>query len=340
MSDDAVREGHISFEQAEGMAGRPGKAPWGGPRTGEVLIYFGAIALAVATLVWTFDLAFGGGMLALFLGSIDNIPAGLLSLAGAAILLFLGTRFADHEAGAISRAGGFTLLAGFGLASVASGLLLFDLDLGDATPLVTLIPVALVAVYVYRVKPSVPTHLALFSTAVQALGALLVLVQVSEGTNVQSMVAATILGGVPDVAEEPWIALLAMTALGLAWIWLGATGRVRTRNVAFFLGASYAWFQGINLFATADGWIVLSLAIAGAFAFGATQFGSSVLGGFATVATIALILQIVSVVTDEPTVTTFIVAYGVPGLLALAGAWMLTRTPAPAATAMPEATGS
>lgn len=338
MSDQAVRDGHISFEQAEGMAGRPGSAPPNGPRTAELLIYFGSIALAVATLVWTFDLTFGDGLLGLFLGSIDNVPGGLLALAGAAILLFLGTRFADHGQGAISRAGGFTLLAGFGLAAVASNLLMYDLDLGDATPLVNLIPTALVAVYCYRVKPSVPTHLPLFFTAVGLLNALLVLAQVTEPADPQSMLATAALGGTPDVTGESWLALLLGVALGLAWVWLGARGRLRTRNAAFFLGAVYAWAEGISLFGLNDAWVALSLVIAGAFVVGATQYGSSVLGAFATIATIVLILQFVTLIVEEPTVNTFIIAYGIPGILALGGAWMLTKAPKPAAAAAPAPT--
>src|SRR3989304_4784084 len=57
--DGAVRGGHISFEQAEGIIGRTGKAPVMGPRAAEVLAYFGAVALVVATLVLAYDVAFG-----------------------------------------------------------------------------------------------------------------------------------------------------------------------------------------------------------------------------------------------------------------------------------------
>ena len=156
--DAAVRGGHISFEQAEGAAGRTGKAPLVGHRAAEILAYFGALALAIATVALAYDMAFGDSGIAGFVfGSFDNIPAGLVTLVGAAILLVLGTRFADHSAGAVARSGSFTLFAGFILASVAFAFLLYDLDLGDFTPLVKLLPVAIVAFYVWQRSPSVPT---------------------------------------------------------------------------------------------------------------------------------------------------------------------------------------
>lgn len=336
--DAAVRAGHISFEQAEGIAGRSGKAPLGGPRAVEVLGYFGAVALAVATLVLAVDTALGdGGVEGLIFGSLENVPAGLIALIGSAILLVLGVRFAGHAAGAIRRAGGFTLLAAYGLASVAFGFLLYDLDLGDFTPLVRLLPVAAVALFIWMRLPSMPTQLALFATAVQAVSAILVLIQVEDFTEPATMVLSAAFGNTPDTGG--WITLLVGTALGVAWIWLGMTGRVRPRNTAFALGAFYTWIESIQLFGTADGWIALSLVVAAGFAWGAETWQSSVLGGFATVAVTVLIAQFVSLVVDSPTTTTWVIAYGVPGLLALGGAWWMSQTkPAPmAAMAAPAA---
>ncbi len=335
--DAAVRAGHISFEQAEGIAGRSGMAPVRGPRAAEVLGYFGAVALAVATLVLAFDTAFGDFEATdLLFGTFDTVPAGAISLAGAAILLVLGTRFAASTAGAIHRAGSFTLLAAYGLATVAFGFLLYDLDLGDFTPLVKVLPVAAVALYAWSRSPSVPTQLALFGTATQALTALLVLFQVQDALEPTDLILSLGLGTTPDTGG--WVALAAGTALGIGWIWLGGTGRMRTRNAAFVLGGLYAWVESLQLFATADGWIVLSTLLAAGFAWGAARWQSSVLGGFATVAVITLIAQYISLLVDEPSPTTFVVSYGVPGVLALAGAWMLSRPGGtPVAPAMPAA---
>lgn len=323
--DSAVRAGHISFEQAEGIAGRSGKAPVGGPRMAEMLGYFGAVGLAVATMVLAIDIAFGdGGFEGLIFGQFDNVPAGLIALLGAAILLVFGTRFADHAPGAIKRAGSFMLLAAFGLASVAFGFLLYDLDLGDFTPLVRLLPVAAVALFIYFRVPSVPTQLALFATAVEAVSAVLVLIQVEDPVEPTTMILSTAMGGTPDTGG--WVTLAVSTALGLAWIWLGFKGFLRTRNTAFVLGAFYAWVNAIQLFGTADGWIVLSIAIALGFVWGAATWQSSVLAAFATVAVAVLIAQFVSIATDSPTVTTWELAYGIPGAAAVFGAWWLSRT--------------
>lgn len=335
--DSAVRAGHISFEQAEGIAGRSGKAPVGGPRVAEMLGYFGAVGLAVATLVLAIDTAFGdGGVEGLIFGQFDNVPAGLIALLGAAILLVFGTRFADHAPGAIKRAGSFMLLSAFGLASVAIGFLLYDLDLGDFTPLVRLLPVAAVALFIYFRAPSVPTQLALFATAVEAVTAILVLIQVEDPIEPTTMILSTAMGGTPDTGG--WVTLAVSTALGVAWIWLGFKGFLRTRNTAFALGAFYAWVNAIQLFSTADGWIVLSIAIALGFVWAAATWQSSVLAAFATVAVTVLIAQFVSVATDSPTVTTWELAYGIPGAAAVFGAWWLSRNktrPTATAAAMP-----
>jgi hypothetical protein len=333
-NDAAVRAGHISFEQAEGIAGRSGKAPVRGPRAAEVLGYFGAVALAVATVVLAFDVGFGDFELTdILFNNFDNVPAGAIALAGAAILLFLGTRFADNKAGAIHRAGSFTLLAGFGLASLAFNFLLTDLDLDDFTPLVRVLPVAAVALYIWFRSPSVPTQLALFGTAIQVLTAFLVLVQAQEALDPADIAVALGLGATPDTGG--WYVLVAHVALGLGWLWLGSEGRLRSRNTAFLLGATYAWFGSLQLFSTADSWILLSTFLAIVFAWGAARWQSSVLGAVATAAVIVLVAQFVAALVDEPTTMTWVIAYGVPGVLALLGAWILSGPGGTTTSAMP-----
>lgn len=328
--DEWVRGGQISFEQAEAMEGSGGRPAVSGPRTTEVLGYFGAAAVAVATIVLAVDVAFDDGFLSFFLGTYDNLSAGAIALVGAALLLYLGTRFADSTAGAVRRSGGFTLFAGFGLATVAFAFLLADLDLADFTPLVRVLPTLAVGLYVWQRLPSVPTQLAMFLVAIDLVNALLVLFQLEDIFDPASTITQVAIGG--NTEFNSWVSWLAGTALGIAWVWLGSTGRARPRNAAFVFGGLYAWTNGLLLFSTADGWIVLSIAIAAGFLYGAVTWRSSVLGAFGTLAVVTLILQVIDMTVDAPTANTFVIAYGVPGLLALAGAWWWTKPATPAAS--------
>jgi hypothetical protein len=313
-----VRAGHISFEQAEAIAGRPERSSIVGPRLAEVLAYAGTVGVFVATILLTVDVAGDDLLLDLFVGSLDNIPAGLVALLGSIVLLVMGTRLADSSEGAISRSGGFTLFGGWALSVVAFQFLLYDLDVSDLTPLIVLIPSALIALYVWRVKPSTPTHIAVFLVAVQFITSLLVLFQIQDQITVSSILGAVALDSAPDIQQ--WLTQLIGVAFGAAWIWLGATGRARPRNAAFFLGALYAWVNVMQLYASDDGWIVLSAAIALAFAWGATQWRASVLAAFSAVATVVLIAQIVDLVADAPSITTVALSYGIPGLVGLIAA--------------------
>jgi hypothetical protein len=308
------------------MVTDPPPDPVGGPRTVEFLAFIGAVAVAVATIALVVKVAFPSDpMLGLFLGSFDNVSGGLVALAGALIVFGTGYRFAGHG-GAVGRGAGFTLLVGYVLAQAGFGLLLFDLDLGDATPLVVLLPSAAVAVLGWRCLRSVPTQLALFAVAVSAVSALLVLLQIQDYIDPSMLATSTAFGATPDIGG--WEAHLANVALGVAWVWFGRTGDLLPRNTAFFLGAVWAVVFGLALFETADGWLVLSGVIALGLFITATQWRSSVLGAIGAFAGLALIVQLMMLVLDEPSATAFILWFGIPGALALGGVWALSsRSP-------------
>jgi hypothetical protein len=311
----------ISFEQSERLEGDPPPDPVGGTRTVEVLGYFGAIAVFVATVAAVIEVSLPTDpLLGLLFGTFNNIQGGLVALLGALIVFGTGYRFADAE-GAVRRASAFLLLSGYLLAAAGFGLLLFDLDLGDATPLVVLIPSAAVALAGWRRLRSVPTQLALFVVAVSALSAILVLIQVEESLDPSAMALTAALGGTPDFGS--WISQLAHAGLGLAWIWAGHSALIAPRNTAFFLGSAYALVFGLFLFGSADGWIVLSGGLVLAYAWLAMQWRSSVLGAIGAVAAIIAVVQVMTMVYDAPATIDFILWFGIPGGLALGAAWAL-----------------
>lgn len=311
----------ISFEQAERLEAEPPPDPLGGTRTAEVLGYIGAIATAIATVALVIKVSFSGDPLEMFLGTFDNIPGGIVALVGALLVFGTGYRFAAGE-GAVRRASGFLLLSGYLLSSIGFGLLLFDLDLGDFTPLVVIIPSAIVAVAGFLRLRSVPTQLALFVATVGAVSAILVLIQVEDRLD-PSMVAATVaLTGTVDFGS--WISHLVNAGLGVAWIWLGLSGVLRPRNAALFIGSIYAVGFGLALFTSADGWVVLSGALALGLLWGAMHWRSSVLGAVGAVAAIVAVFQLMTLVyEDAPGTTEFIVWFGIPGLFGLAAVWVL-----------------
>jgi hypothetical protein len=328
--------GVISFEQAERLEADPPPDRPGGPRTVEVLGYVAAIALVIATIAAVIEVTFSGDpIFGFLLGDFDNVSGGLVALLGAAIVFGTGYLVADHR-GAVARAAGFAMFAGYLLSAGGFGLLLFDLDLGDATPLVVLIPSAAVAVTGWRRLRSVPTQLALFIVAVNAVAAILVLVQVEEGLRPSLMALTAVMGATPEFGS--WVSQLVHGGLGLVWVLLARTGALGPRNAAFFIGSVYAVVFGLMLFASADGWIVLSGGLALAFVWAATQWRSSVLGAVGAVAAVVLVVQVMSLILDEPGARAFILWFGIPGLLAAAGVWLLARrAPGGVAAAEPNA---
>jgi len=332
--DRWVDRGVISFEQAERLDGDAPPEKAGGPRTVEVLGYFGAFALFIATIAGIVKVMVPEDPLFAFIsGDLDTLQGGLVALAGAIVVFGTGYRFADRS-GAVRRSSGFLMLVGYALSAIAFSLLLFDLDIGDFTPIVVLIPSAIVAVVGWQRLRSVPTQLALFAVAVSALQAILVLVQVEEYARATDFFVSRALGGANDLGS--WISHAASVALGLTWIWLVRAGTITPRNAGFLIGSVYAWLFSLALFGSNDGWIALTVALIAAYLWAATQWRSTILAAVGGVGTIVLILQILTLVyEDSPGATDIILWYGIPGALAFAGVWMYSdrRSSAPPAVA-------
>jgi hypothetical protein len=310
MTARLVKNGFISFEQAE-LAAKPDGTP--SPlRLAEILGYFGSVALFIATIALMIEVAISDDFL---FGGIDNVPGGFVTLAGAALLFAIGHKLTSHGEGAVKRAGGFTLAAGFGLWAIATNLLLLELDAGDFTPALLAVPVAAAAWWIYQRHESVPTQLALFFAAVQVLNALLVLIQVTEWQSTQDqLIGVAISGSPPEVA---WLGLVFQVALGLAWVWFANDGWFKPRNTAFAVGALYAGLQGLNLFGTDDGWLILFAGITGLVIYGGLAWRSSVLLGIGAFGLTVFIMMLITVLVDEVTAVSVALWFGVPGVAAI-----------------------
>jgi len=310
MTARLVKNGFISFEQAE-LAGKPDGTP--SPlRLSEILGYFGSVALFIATIALMIEVALSDDFL---FGGIDNVPGGFVTLAGAALLFAVGHKLTDHGEGAVKRAGGFTLASGFGLWAIATNLLLLELDAGDFTPTLVAVPIAAAAWWIYQRHESVPTQLVLFFTAVQVLNAVLVLIQVTEWQSTQDqLIGVVISGSAPEVA---WLGFVFQVALGLAWVWFANDGWFKPRNTAFAVGALYAGLQGLSLFGTDDGWLILFAAITGLVVYGGLAWRSSVLLGVGALGMIIFIMMLVTVLVDDVTAISVALWFGIPGVAAL-----------------------
>ena len=310
MTARLLKNGFISFEQAE-LAGEPDGTP--SPlRLAEVLGYFGSVALFVATIALMIEVAISDDFL---FGGIDNIPGGFVVLVGAVLLFAIGYRLTGQEEGAVKRAGGFTLASGFGLWAIAANLLLLELDAADFTPLLIAIPIAAAALWIYQRHESVPTQLVLFFTAVQVLNAVLVLIQVNEWVSPQEQVIrVAVTGGAP---EFEWLALVFGAALGVAWVWFTNEGLFRPRNTGFAVGALYAGAEGLALYGSDDGWIILFAGITGFVIYSGLTWRSSVLLGIGTAGLVIFIMMMINVLVDDITAVSIALWFGIPGLAAV-----------------------
>lgn len=310
MTGRLLKNGFISFEQAE-LAGKPDGTP--SPiRLAEVLGYFGSVALFIATIALMIDVAITDNFL---LGGIDNIPGGFVVLVGALLLFGIGYRLTGRSEGAVKRSGGFVLASGFGLWAISTNLLLLELDAADFTPLLQVVPVVAAAWWIYQRHASVPTQLALFFSAVQALNAVLVLIQVNEWMSTQDQIIGAALTGAPP--EQKWLAMVFMVALGLGWVWLTNEGWARPRNTGFAAGALFAGVQGLGLFASDDGWIILFAGITGLVIYGGLAWRSSVLLGIGAAGLILFIGMMIQILVDDITAMSVALWFGIPGLAAI-----------------------
>jgi hypothetical protein len=282
MTDRLVDDGFISFEQSELAGGTDGTlSP---TRLTEVLGYLGAVAVFIATIALMFEVAISEDIL---FGGIDNIPGGLVTLVGAAIVGWAGWQFTGSNERAARRAGGFLLGSAFGLWAITVGLLLQDLDAGDFTPLILVVPIVAAAWFIWNRFQSVPTMLVAFVTVTQTVAAILVLIQVTEYTSPQEAIITTAITGSPPSAD--WIPAVIAVAVGGAWVWFTNEGRIRPRNAAFAVGTLYTAFNGLQLFGTADGWVVLFAGITLAVTWAGLTWRSSVLLALGVVHVIILI---------------------------------------------------
>lgn len=330
MTDRLVEEGFISFEQAELAEGTDGtQSP---VRLRETLGYIGAIGVFIATIALMIDVTVDVDNL--LLGGIDNIPGGLVTVVGALIAGYAGYRFTGSDEGAVRRSGGFVLASAFGLWTIAVQLLLQDLDIDDFTPLVLVIPVAIAAWYIWDRFESVPTQLVVFAALVQVVNALLILVQIVDyRPPAEALLTSAITGSTP---ETPWFATLVLVAVGVAWVWATNEGFLRPRNTGFAIGALFAGFNGISLFATADGWIVLFAAITLAVLYGGLTWRSSVLLAIGAGGIIVFIIMLMTIMLDEVTTMQVTLWFGIPGLAALGyAAWSENQAGGAATPAAP-----
>ncbi len=312
MTSRLVKNGFISFEQAE-LAEKPDGTP-SPVRLNEVLGYFGAVAVFIATIAIMVEVAIGDDFF-LGLGSIDNIPGGVVTLAGSILLFAVGYRLTEEGEGAIKRAGGFVLASGFGLWAIAISMLLLELAAKDFTPVLIAFPIAAAAWWVYQRHRSVPTQLALFFAAVQVLDAALVLIQVNEYLSPQDAVLRVAISG--SAPETDWLAMVFHVGLGVAWVWFTNEGWFKPRNTGFAIGSLYAGAQGLALFATDDGWIILFAAITALVVYGGLAWRSSVLLGIGTAGLIIFVWMAITILVDEITAINVALWFGIPGVLAL-----------------------
>lgn len=297
--------GLISFEQAEAIEGRQGW--WHPPRLVEAFAYLGAAALVIAVIVWYADLRVAG-----FLrepnhwGGFGVATAGTAVLAGVAAALY-------RERGPVARSVGVLLalavvLSGYAFGAAIAG---FGFE-GEWAALVAALLVAAAALGARRLRPCVPTEVSLFYAAAMVVTAVVDVVQEAEFDPMRldpGIVTGTVTG-------------LLLWALGAAWIALGYRGLLRSSNAAYLLGAVLAVGAAAGLAAGVDRWwlLLLGATAAAVMAAGVVLQRTILMVPGVAAALLTVLLGVVLWVGEPPVLRTWVMIFGIPGLVLLAAA--------------------
>jgi len=307
---DWVEEGLISFEQAEAIEGDV--APWDPPRLVEVLLYLGLAAFSIATLIWFFDLL-GDGYWT------EPNRWGGFAVVFIAACVFSGLAYIlNRDSGGIRRAVGALLATAVLMLAIALGAAFDAIEFtGQWAQLVMSLLVAAAAIGAWWLRKSVPTELALFLGVTSVLVAVIELIQeASFNTDpyaaVSSLNPATFTGTTAGIL---------MWLLGCAWIWLGYRRMLRSPNTAYLLGGATAAFAAIGLTTAVNRWWIILLAVTALALCAASVYLQNSLLMVVGVITvmISVPLGLSGWLQNAPAARTWVMIYGIPGLLVLVG---------------------
>jgi len=320
-----VDEGLISFEQAEAIEGD--RTPWPPLRLIEALLYLGAASFVLATFIWYFDVFFGD-----FYSGPNWWGAFGVSIVAAAVLVALAYVL-NQDVGGVRRAVGVLLAFAVLLVAVATSSAFGGLDFyGKWASLIDSLIVFAAAAGAWWLRKSVPTEVALFGGAAFVIVAIIALIQDSV-FNPLTFDTGDLTGTAAGII---------MWLLGGTWLWLGYRRTLRSANTAYLLGgitmvaASAGLALGVNKW-----WVLLLIVTApavGAVGIHLRRTIPMVIGAFGVMIAVPLIL--VLWMDQPPEIRTWVMIYGIPGLLLMAGAVVLADRARKVPVATPPATES